>query len=327
MKAIEFDSFGDANVLMLVDIAEPALRSTDLLVKVHAAGVNRADIIHRRGGYGRPNFGDSEIMGLEMAGEVVAVGSAARGFSIGDRVMGIVGGGAYAEMARIDFRMAMHIPDALTFVEAAAIPEAFVTAHEALVHLGRVKTGDTVLIHAAASGVGSAAVQLARVLGARIFGTADAEKLERAKGLGVTYPIDYKVDDFADVIASVTDRKGVDVVIDFIGAPYFPRNIASMADGGRLVQVGLLGGGGSVNIEIEQILYRHLQIFGTVMKSRPQAEKHNMVQRFSSAWLKHFADKRLVPVIDSVFTLERAGEAHSYMESSKNFGKIILSMQ
>jgi putative PIG3 family NAD(P)H quinone oxidoreductase len=327
MKAIEFDTFGDADVLKLTDVAEPELRSTDLLIKVHAAGVNRADIIHRRGGYGRPHFGDSAIMGLEIAGEVVATGVDANGFKIGDRIMGIVGGGAYAELARIDYRMAMRIPDTLTFVQAAAIPEAFVTAHEALVHLGRLKAGETVLIHAAASGVGSAAVQLARLIGARIFGTADVQKLGRVKELGVSYAVDYKVDDYAEVIAQITDRKGVDVVIDFIGAPYFPRNIASLANGGRLVQVGLLGGGGSVNVEIEQILYRHLQIMGTVMKSRPQPEKHNMVQRFSSAWLNHFGDNRLVPVLDSVFPLSRAKEAHLRMESGQNFGKIILSME
>lgn len=327
MKAVEFDSFGDADVLKLIDVAEPELRHTDLLVKVHAAGVNRADIIHRRGGYGRPHFGDSTIMGLEIAGDVVAVGSDAKDFRIGDRIMGIVGGGAYAELARIDYRMAMHIPASLNFVQAAAIPEAFVTAHEALVHLGRLKADEAVLIHAAASGVGSAAVQLARLLGARIFGTVDTLKLERIKELGVDYAVDYKVDDYAEVIAHITDRKGVDVVIDFIGAPYFPRNIASMANGGRLVQVGLLGGGGSVNVEIDQILYRHLQIMGTVMKTRPQPEKHNMVQRFSSAWLNHFADKRLLPVIDSVFSLDRAREAHLRMESAQNFGKIILSME
>lgn len=327
MKAIEFETFGDADVLKLTDVAEPEIRSTDLLIKVHAAGVNRADIIHRRGGYGRPHFGDSAIMGLEIAGEVVATGIDAAGFQIGDRVMGIVGGGAYAERARIDYRMAMRIPDSLTFVQAAAIPEAFVTAHEALVHLGRLNADETVLIHAAASGVGSAAVQLARQLGARIFGTADAQKLERVKELGVNHAVDYKVDDFAEVIAQITDRKGVDVVVDFIGAPYFPRNIASMANGGRLVQVGLLGGGGSVNMDIAQILYRHLQIMGTVMKSRSQPEKHNMVQRFSSRWLDHFGDKRLVPVLDSVFPLSRAREAHLRMESAQNFGKIILSME
>lgn len=327
MKAIEFETFGDADVLKLTDVAEPEIRSTDLLVKVHAAGVNRADIIHRRGGYGRPHFGDSAIMGLEIAGEVVGKGIDAAGFQIGDRVMGIVGGGAYAERARIDYRMAMRIPDSLTFVQAAAIPEAFVTAHEALVHLGRLKADETVLIHAAASGVGSAAVQLAGQLGARIFGTADGQKLERVKELGVNHAVDYKVDDFAEVIAQITDRKGVDVVVDFIGAPYFSRNIASMANGGRLVQVGLLGGGGSVNMDIAQILYRHLQIMGTVMKSRSQPEKHNMVQRFSSRWLDHFGDKRLVPVLDSVFPLSRANEAHLRMESAQNFGKIILSME
>jgi NADPH2:quinone reductase len=171
MKVINFIDFGEADVLQLSDAPEPVLRAHDLLVRNHAVGVNRADLIHRRGGYGRPNFGDSEIMGLEITGEVIAVGAEVNGFKPGDRVMGIVGGGAYAEIARIDYRMAMHIPDGLDYVHAAAVPEVFVTAHEALVHLGRLQAGDAVLIHAAAGGVGSAAVQLAHAVGAKVFAT------------------------------------------------------------------------------------------------------------------------------------------------------------
>lgn len=327
MKAITFNAFGAADVLELHDAPVPELRAADLLVRVHAAGVNRADLTHRRGGYGRPNFGDSTIMGLEIAGEVIEAGSETQGFKVGDRVMGVVGGGAYAEIARIDYRMAMPVPESLDYVHAAAIPEVFVTAHEAMMHLGRLKRGDSVLIHAAAGGVGSAAVQLAYATGASIFATADGNKLERVVQLGADVAIDYRKQDFADAIAEATDGRGVDVVIDFVGAPYFAKNIASLANGGRLVQVGILGGGGTVDVELEKILYRHLQILGTVMKSRPQAEKHDMVRRFREHWLERFdGGARLEPVVDSTYPLARAADAHRRMESAENVGKIILTM-
>ncbi|MEQ0777674.1 NAD(P)H-quinone oxidoreductase [Paraburkholderia tropica] len=326
MKAITFNEFGDADVLKLDDVPDPELRADDLLVRVHAAGVNRADLTHRRGGYGRPDFGDSTIMGLEIAGEVLEVGASAQGYKIGDRVMGVVGGGAYAELARIDWRMAMPIPEQLDYVHAAAIPEVFVTAHEAMMHLGRLRQGDSVLIHAAAGGVGSAAVQLAYASGATVFATAEASKLERVVQLGADHAIDYRTQDFADVVARKTAGRGVDVVIDFIGAPYFARNIASLANGGRLVQVGILGGGGQVSVELESILYRHIQIIGTVMKSRAQAEKHAMVRRFREHWLERFSGGRsLEPVVDSTFALAQAKEAHRRMESAANVGKIILT--
>ncbi|OZI26449.1 quinone oxidoreductase [Bordetella genomosp. 9] len=327
MRAIVFNQFGDADVLQVAEVEPPEMRPDDLIVRVHAAGVNRADLTHRRGGYGRPNFGDSTIMGLEIAGEVLRAGSAVRGFKAGDRVMGVVGGGAYAELARLDWRMALPIPKGLDYVHAAAIPEVFVTAHEAMLHLGRLKAGDSVLIHAAAGGVGSAAVQLARATGATVYATADAGKLGQVKRLGADCVIDYRTQDFSQVVAEQTSGQGVDVVIDFIGAPYFARNIASLANGGRLVQVGILGGGGQVNIAMEDILYRHLQILGTVMKSRPRVDKHAMVQRFREHWLDRFSsDAGVVPVVDSTYPLERAADAHRRMESAQNVGKIILTM-
>jgi len=328
MKAIKLKEFGSAEVLQLGEAPNPEVRPTDLLVRVYAAGVNRADLTHRTGGYGHANFGDSLIIGLEIAGEVLETGSEVSGFAVGDRVMGVVGGGAYAELARIDYRMAMPIPEQLDYVHAAAIPEVFVTAHEAMLHLARLKSGDSVLIHAAAGGVGSAAVQLAYATGATVYATTEGSKLSRVEHLGADVAIDYKTEDFAAVIADKTQGRGVDVIIDFIGAPYFARNIASLAHGGRLVQVGILGGGGKVDVELEHILYRHLQIIGTVMKSRTQPEKHAMIQRFSDHWLKRFAGAAsLEPVVDSTFPLTRAADAHRRMESSQNVGKIILTMQ
>lgn len=327
MKAITFETFGGPEVLQVSDVPVPEVRPADLLVRVHAAGVNRADLIHRTGGYGRPNFGDSLIIGLEISGEVLEVGSEVSGYQVGDRVMGVVGGGAYAEIARIDYRMAMPIPAALDYVHAAAIPEVFVTAHEAMIHLAKLKQGESVLIHAAAGGVGSAAVQLAYATGAKVFATTEGGKMSRVEHLGADFTIDYRTQDFAQVVANHTNGQGVDVIIDFVGEPYFIRNIKSLAKGGRLVQVGILGGGGDVGLRLEDILYRHLQIIGTVMKSRTQPEKHAMVKRFRKHWLDRFEGRgSLVPVVDSIFPLAQAADAHRKMEASLNVGKIILTM-
>ncbi|CAN7755812.1 NAD(P)H-quinone oxidoreductase [Cupriavidus necator] len=326
MKAITVTTFGDADVLQLADVPDPALRPHDLLVRNHAAGVNRADVNQRRGAYGRAHFGDSDIMGLEIAGEVLAVGDAVQGFAPGDRVMGIVGGGGYAELARIDYRMAMPIPAGLTYVGAAAVPEVFVTAHEALLHLGQLRAGERVLIHAAASGVGSAAVQLAAACGAQVFATASGHKLGSLRGLGASVLIDYQQEDFRAVIEQATAGRGVDVIVDFVGAPYFERNILSLANGGRLIQVGILGGGTGASVPLERILYGHLKIIGTVMKSRTQAEKHAMVSRFRAHWLSEFQAQGLKPVVDSVVPLEHAAQAHRRMESNQSIGKIVLAV-
>jgi NADPH:quinone reductase len=324
MRAIHFEEFGAEDVLQLVEVPDPVLRPADLLVRVRAAGVNRADLTHRTGGYGRPDFGDSTIIGLEIAGEVIAVGAEAMGFAVGDRVMGIVGGGAYAELARIDHRMAMPIPVGFGFDEAAAIAEVFVTAHEALIHLAQTQPGETVLVHAAAGGVGSAVVQLAHATGAKVIATASADKLDGIRALGADVCIDYRTQNFAEEVAKATDGRGVDVVIDFVGAPYLERNVRSMAYGGRLVQVGVMGGVENARLALDLVLYRHLHIIGTVMKSRPQEVKHAMTARFRDAWLDRFAKGVVKPVIDSRFPLADAAGAHRRMESSRGFGKIIL---
>lgn len=326
MKAIDPKEFGDFDVLKLVDVPEPQLRRHDLLVRNHATAVNRADLTHRRGGYGRVDFGDSEIMGLEIAGEVIGIGSEAEGFKLGDRVMGVVGGGGYAEIARIDYRMALHIPDALDYVQAAAVPEVFVTAHEAMFHLGRLEPGQSVVIHAAASGVGTAAVQMAHAVGAKVFATADASKLDRVRALGADVGIDRNTQDFAAVIAAETKGSGVDLVIDFIGATYFERNVRSLVDGGRLIQVGLMGGFANGTLPMDRLVLGHLQIIGTVMKSRTQSAKQAMAHRFGNRWLQHFKPDGIMPVIDSVLPLSRAADAHRRMESNQNVGKIVLEI-
>ena len=326
MKAITFDKFGASDVLTLGDVPEPVLRPDDLIVRTHAAGVNRADLTHRRGGYGWPDFGDSTIMGLEIAGEVIAVGANVKDFKFGDRVMGIVGGGAYAEVSRIDHRMAMPIPAGLDYIQAAAITEVFVTAHEALLHLGRLEKGETVLIHAGAGGVGGAAVQLARAAGATVITTAQASAHDLVRRMGAHHAIDYEHEDFAQVVATLTGDRGVDVILDFIGAPYFERNVNALNFGGRLVQIGIMGGIENAKIPLDRLLYRHLHIIGTVMKSRSQEVKHAMSRRFKERWLSQFGKDGLTPAIDSVFPLSQAGAAQQRMEDGLNVGKIVLTM-
>jgi NADPH2:quinone reductase len=326
MKAIELKEFGGFDVLKIVDVREPEPRPGDLLVRNYATAVNRADLTLRRGGYGRVDFGDSRIMGLEIAGEVIGVGSEVMGFKLGDRVMGVVGGGGYAEVARIDHRMALRIPDVLGYIQAAAIPEVFITAHEAIFHLGRLEPGETVVIHAAASGVGTAGIQMARAVGAKVVATADGTKLDRLRALGAAVAIDRKTEDFAKVIAAETDGLGADVIIDFIGARYFERNVRSLADGGRLIQVGLMGGFENGTVPMERLVTGHLQIIGTVMKSRTQAAKQAMSRRFRDRWLRHFGHGGLMPVIDSVLPLSKAPDAHRRMESNLNVGKIVMTI-
>jgi NADPH:quinone reductase-like Zn-dependent oxidoreductase len=245
MRAIRFENAGNADVIKLVEEPIPQLRPHDLLVRVRAAGLNRADILQRQGFYGeQPDFGDSVIPGLEIAGEVVDMGTAATGFRNGDRVMAIVGGGAHAEYARVDSCMAMAVPDRLSFADAAAIPEVFVTAQETLIHLGKLTSGGWALIHAAAGGVGSAAVMLAHVLGAKtVFTASGQERIERVGQLGGTVGVDYRKHDFLDAALDATDRRGVDAVVDFIGGRYLDRNLRALAPGGRLIQAGTLQGG------------------------------------------------------------------------------------
>lgn len=324
MKAIDFDRFGSADVLRYRDTPDPVLRPTDLLVRVAAAGVNQSDLGYREGGYGHADWGDSRLMGLEMAGEVVALGSSVTGFKIGDRVMGITGGGAYAELCRIDYRMVLPVPASLDLVEAGAVMEAFVTSHEALIHLARLEPGETVLIHAASGGIGSAAVQLAHALGAKVFFTASAHRIADVQAMGGDVGIDYRAHDFAKVVRNETGGRGVDVVIDFVGAPYFERNIFLLGDGGRLVQVGMMAGDRNGALPLDVLILRHLRVMGTVMKSRPQEEKRDMVRRFGTRWLGELASGRIKPVIEATYPLSQAAEAQRRMEAGNLFGKILL---
>ena len=325
MKAITLDQPGGPDVLHLRDVADPVPGPEQLLVRVHATALNRADTLQRRGLYPPPP-GESETLGLELAGEVEAIGSAVTGFSPGNRVFGLVGGGGYAEKALLDYRMAMPIPADWDFITAAAVAEVFLTANETLFTLGRLQGGETVLIHAGASGVGTAGIQMARHVGARVFITAGSgEKVAHTLELGAEAGINYKEEDFAERIAQLTRKEGVHLIQDFIGAAYWQRNLQCLRTEGRLVLVGLMGGV-KVEADLNLIMRKRLQIFGSVMRSQPLANKIAITQRFRERWLPILASGAIRPIIDTSFALADAAAAHRYMEENRNIGKIILTL-
>ena len=325
MRAITFATPGGPEVLRLTTVADPVPTPEQVLVRVRATALNRADTMQRTGNY-PPPAGESDILGLELAGEVEAVGAAVKGIAPGDRVFGLVGSGGYAEKAVIDARMAIPMPAGWSFAQAAAVPEVFFTAQETLFTLGGLKEGETVLIHAAASGVGTAGMQMARETGARILVTAGStEKMQRCIELGATAGCNYKERDFADWVKEVTKSQGVDLIEDFIGAAYWDQNLRCLKTGGRLVLVGLMGGA-KVEANLGLLMTKRLQVFGSVLRSRPLADKIAIAQRFRVHWLPLLAAGRIKPIIDRVFPLAQASDAHRYMEENRNVGKIILEV-
>ena len=325
MRAVHFEDFGPPSVLKEVSEAIPILRPNDLLVQVKAIGVNRADLNHRQGRYGKnPDFGDSHLLGLEVAGEVVRLGPDVSGFDLGDRVMGIVGGGAYAEYARIDAGMAIPVPVSMTDAEAASVTEAFVTAHQALIHLGQLSPGEKVLIHGAGGGVGLALVQVALQSGAgMVVTTSSSGKLERLQAMGVHLAIDYNSKDFLEEVGTQVPGGAVDLIVDIVGGPYLESNIRCLRPGGRLIQIGMQGGPKG-NLPVDLLLQRRLRIEGTVMKSVSLEAKRLMTVRFRDRWLDDLRSGKLRVVIDRTFPLAQASLAHQHMEQANHFGKIVL---
>jgi len=325
MKAIVVTSPGGPENLSLTEVPDPELRPGALLVRVRATALNRADLLQRRGLYPPPR-GESEILGMECAGEVAAVGEGVSQVAVGDRVMALLPGGGYAEKVVVPEKMAIPMPENLSFEQAAAIPEAFLTAREALFTLGKVRPDDVVLVHAAGSGVGSAAVQIAREAGARVIATAgSAEKLARVAELGAHVLVNYRTEDFAAVAMTESRKHGVDVVLDFIGGSYWPKHAACLAVGGRCVCIGVLGGA-TAEVNLAQLLMRRYQILGLVMRSRDPSEKIAITQAFVRETLPLLSSGRLRPVVDSVFPFAEVAKAHQRMETNENFGKVVLSV-
>ena len=326
MRAAVITQPGGPEVLQVQEVEEPQPGPDEILVDVKASALNRADLLQRGGRYPGPADVRADIPGLEMAGVVAAVGGRVAGLTPGDRVFALLGGGGYAQRAVVHQAMAVSIPERLDFQQAASMPEVFFTAYDALFNWCRLSMGERALIHAAGSGVGVAAIQLAREAGAVTFGTASsAEKLRRAAELGLDVGINYRDEDFADVVRQKTGGRGVDVVLDVIGAPYWDRNIASMALKGRMVLVGTMGGG-QIETNVGALMPKRLSVFGTVLRMRSLGEKIVLTEQFRRHVLPLIESGKVRPVIDRVFPLEQAADAHRYMETNANFGKIVLTM-
>ena len=324
MRCVKVKEPGGPDVLEIVDLPEPGPGTGQLLVRNFAAGINRADLLQRRGLY-PPPAGESDILGLEFAGEVAAAGEGVEGFSRGDRVFGLCGGGAYAEFLVVDARLAVSIPSNMSYESAAAAPEAFYTAEDGLFSLGGLKEGQTVLVHAGASGVGTAAIQLAVAAGARVIATAGtAEKAAACEELGAD-GVNYREKDFAEAVAGLTAGEGVDLVLDLVGASYWDRNIASLRSGGRMVLLGLLGGA-SAEVNLGAVLSKRLSIIGSVLRSRSVEEKAEVTARFRERSLPLLESGELKTVVDSILPLEDVRQAHERMEENLNTGKIILRL-
>jgi len=325
MKAIIVKEPGGVENLLLAEYKQPELLERHVLVEVRAAGVNRADILQRKGKYPPPP-GASELLGLEIAGVVAAVGENCKRWKVGDEVMGLLPGGGYAEVATIHEDMAMAKPAHLSFEEAAGIPEAFLTAYQALVWLGKISQNEKVLVHAGASGVGSAATQLAKSFQAEVFVTASAPKHEFCRKHGADHTIDYKTEKFEERVLELTGKKGVDVIVDFIGGPYFSANINSLAVDGRLVLLALMGSGAPAEIDMRKMIGKRLTVAGSTLRSRSLDYQIALTRDFYSYAAPLFDSRVLKPAIDRVFDWSQAGDAHTYMEENRNSGKIILKI-
>jgi tumor protein p53-inducible protein 3 len=325
MKAILFDRPGDPDVLYMGNRPDPLPGTGELLVRVYATALNRADLLQRKGHYPPPP-GESDILGLEIAGEVISTGPGAGDWKPGDRVCGLVGGGGYASLALLPGSQAFPVPEGWSWEMAAAVPEGFLTAWQSLVWLGRLSAGERVLIHAGASGVGTAAIQLARELGAgEILVTASASKHPLCLELGASRAIDYRSVDFSEAISGTTTaQQGVDLIVDCIGGPYFTKNLQILNRDGRLVMLAMMGGANVKEMDLMPLLRNRLQVIGTTLRNRTQDYKARLVQELRQFAWPLFAQERLRPVIDRVFPIEAVVDAHQYMESNKNQGKIIL---
>ena len=322
MRAVTIPEFGGPDVLRLATVPQPRPDPRELLVRVHTSGVNRAELLQRRGLYPPPP-GESEVPGLEFAGVVEEVGGAVTLWRPGDRVMGIVGGGGYAERVVVDERVAVAVPEGMEMTVAGAIPEVYMTAYDAVFRQAGLRRGETLLIHAVGSGVGTAALQLARRARARTIGTSrTGAKLERAAELGLELGLPGG-EGWEEGVMDATGGRGADVILDLVGAPYLAGNQAAIAVGGRHVVVGVPGGSRAA-LDLRRLMVRRARLFGTVLRARSVEEKAALAAEFSEAVMPGFGDGSLQPVIDSVFPVAKAADAQRRMEENRNFGKIVL---
>jgi putative PIG3 family NAD(P)H quinone oxidoreductase len=325
MKAVVNTAAGGPEVLKFQERLIPEPSPSEVRVRVRCSALNRADISQRMGRYPAPPGSPADIPGLEYSGEVDAVGSKVTMWRPGDRVMGIVGGGAHAEFLTAHELEVMLIPPAISFEDAAAIPEAFLTAYDAMFAQLEMIVGETLLIHAVGSGVGTAAVQMARVSGIRTIGTSRSNnKLERARDLGLDESILGTDIDWPAQVLALTGGKGVNCVLDLVGAGYLKGNLECLGSKGRLVSVGLTAGA-SATLDMRTMMRKRITLIGTVLRSRSHEEKSLLVEEFSSQMLPSFASEDVVPIVDSVLSFDDIREAHERMESNETFGKLVLA--
>ena len=324
MKAITLKDFGGPEMMLFTEVDTPSPGDDQILIRVKATSVNRPDIIQRQGNYPAPP-GDSEILGLEVAGIVESTGKDVSRYRPGDRVFALVGGGGYAEytLAREDH--SMPIPESLDFEQAACICETYITAYLNLFMLADLEGKQSVLIHGGGGGVATAAIQLCKALTANteIFITASSAKIGRVEQQGVHHVIDYKNQDFAAEIKRITAKRGVDVILDHIGAKYLEPNLKSLAVGGSIVLIGVMGGI-TAEINLATMMVKRQRIIGSVLRSRPVAEKASIINQFEQTVVPLFASGTIKPLIHATYPLSQAAEAHELMENGGHFGKIVL---
>jgi len=323
VKAVLIDRPGDESAMRIGEAPEPPLGAGALRIRVAATAVNRADLLQRQGLYPPPP-GASSILGLECAGEVIEVAPGVTGWRVGERAMALLAGGGYAEQAVVDAGSAMRVPASLSLEEAAAVPEVFLTAFLNLFELGGLPKGGSALVHGGGSGVGTAAIQLVKAAGGRVIVTAGSdEKCARCRELGADVAVNYRTESFAERAREATGGRGVDVVLDSIGAPYLAANLESLAVGGRLVLIGLMGGA-KVEINLAVLLGKRLSAIGSTLRARPVAEKAAITDAFWRRFGADLAARRIHQILDRVLPIEAVADAHRAVKASEHFGKIVL---
>lgn len=323
-KAVVIREPGGPEVLEVGSVALPEPGPTQVLVQVAAAGLNRADCLQRRGFYPAPAGVPTDVPGLEFAGTIAEIGSEVQGWSPGDRVMGIVGGGGMAELVLTESRELMRVPDRLSLQEAAAVPEVFLTVFDGVVVQGGLGEGDTVLYHAVASGIGTAGIQIARVVGATSIGTSRTEeKLARCEALGLDHAVLVSDGQFAEAVREAAP-KGVDVILDTVGAAYLGQNVKVLATRGRIVVIGLMGGVKG-ELALGALLAKRSSVIGSVLRSRSTEEKATLTAAFTDQMLQHFDSGALKPIIDDVLPMTDVQRAHERMDANQTFGKLVLA--
>jgi len=328
MKAVLMEGFGGVEVLKVGEAERPTAGEGQVLVKVIATTVNRPDLVQREGKYPPPP-GDSEILGLEVAGTIEELGAGVSGWKVGDRVMTLVGGGGYAEYAVAYASHLMTIPESMSFEEAACVCESYITAFLNVFMIGELKDKQTAILHGGGGGVNTAAIQLSKALtpAAKLIVTAHPSKIERVKELGADLVNDFTANpDFTEVVKEFTAKKGVDLILDHVGAKYLAPNMNSLGYKGRLVIIGVTSGI-KAELNLALMMVKRQQIIGSVLRSRPVPEKGEIVAEFTRRALPKFADRTIVPIIEKVFTIDQVVEAHRMMEADQHFGKIVLRIQ